>query len=46
MNKIAVVYHSAHGHTRHIATHVVKGARGIAGSASDERRSSFRTLNT
>ncbi len=27
MNKIAVVYHSAHGHTRHIAAHVAEGAR-------------------
>jgi multimeric flavodoxin WrbA len=27
MNKIAVVYHSGHGHTRHIATHVAEGAR-------------------
>ena len=32
MSKIAVVYHSAHGHTRHIATHVAEGARGIAGT--------------
>jgi NAD(P)H dehydrogenase (quinone) len=31
MNKIAVIYHSAHGHTRHIATHVAEGARGVAG---------------
>lgn len=27
MNKIAIVYHSAHGHTRHIAAHVAEGAR-------------------
>lgn len=27
MNKLAVVYHSAHGHTEHIARHVVEGAR-------------------
>jgi len=32
MNKIAVIYHSAHGHTRHIATHVADGARGVVGS--------------
>ena len=32
MNSIAVIYHSAHGHTKHIATHVVEGARSFAGS--------------
>ena len=31
MNKIALIYHSAHGHTRHIATHVAEGARCVAG---------------
>ena len=31
MNKIALVYHSAHGHTRHIATHVAEGARSFTG---------------
>jgi NAD(P)H dehydrogenase (quinone) len=31
MSKIALIYHSAHGHTRHIATHVAEGARGITG---------------
>lgn len=31
MNKIAVIYHSAHGHTRHIAAHVADGARRVAG---------------
>ena len=30
MNSLAVVYHSAHGHTRHIATHVAEGAREVA----------------
>jgi multimeric flavodoxin WrbA len=30
MNKIAVIYHSAHGHTRHIATQVAEGARSFA----------------
>lgn len=29
MKKIAVVYHSAHGHTEHIAQHVAKGAHRI-----------------
>ena len=26
MNKLAVIYHSAHGHTEHIAKHVIAGA--------------------
>jgi NAD(P)H dehydrogenase (quinone) len=30
MDKIAVIYHSAHGHTRHIATHVAEGAHSFA----------------
>jgi NAD(P)H dehydrogenase (quinone) len=29
MKKLAVIYHSAHGHTEHIAKHVVEGARTI-----------------
>jgi NAD(P)H dehydrogenase (quinone) len=29
MKNLAVVYHSAHGHTEHIAEHVVEGARGV-----------------
>jgi len=32
MNSIALIYHSAHGHTRCIATHVAEGARSVAGS--------------
>ena len=32
MNSIAVIYHSAHGHTKHIATQVVEGARSFGGS--------------
>ncbi len=32
MSKLAVIYHSAHGHTEHIAHHVVEGASGIAGT--------------
>jgi multimeric flavodoxin WrbA len=31
MQPIAVIYHSAHGHTRHIATHVAEGARTVEG---------------
>ena len=30
MKKLAVIYHSANGHTEHIATHVVEGAAGVA----------------
>ncbi|TFW10530.1 flavodoxin family protein [Oxalobacteraceae bacterium OM1] len=29
MKKLAVIYHSAHGHTRHIATQVFEGAAGV-----------------
>jgi len=32
MNRIAVVYHSAHGHTEHIAGHVATGAGSVHGS--------------
>jgi NAD(P)H dehydrogenase (quinone) len=31
MKKLAIVYHSAHGHTQHIAQHVAEGARGVQG---------------
>lgn len=30
MNMFAVIHHSAHGHTRHIATHVAESARDAA----------------
>lgn len=29
MKKLAVIYHSAHGHTEHIAKHVAEGARSV-----------------
>lgn len=29
MKKLAVIYHSAHGHTAHIAAHVAEGARSV-----------------
>ena len=29
MNQLAVIHHSAHGHTRHIAEHIVAGARTV-----------------
>lgn len=32
MNKLAVIYHSAHGHTEHIAQHIAEGARSIEGA--------------
>jgi multimeric flavodoxin WrbA len=32
MNTLAVIYHSAHGHTKHIATQVAEGARSVAGT--------------
>lgn len=31
MKKLAVIYHSAQGHTEHIAQHVAAGARSVAG---------------
>jgi len=32
VKKLAVIYHSAHGHTEHIAKHVVEGAREVPGT--------------
>lgn len=29
MKKLAIIYHSAHGHTEHIATHVYEGAKSV-----------------
>lgn len=31
MKKMAIIYHSAHGHTAHIAKHVLEGAQGVSG---------------
>ena len=31
MKQLAVIYHSAHGHTRHIAQQVAEGARAVPG---------------
>ncbi len=31
MKKLAIIYHSAHGHTGHIAQHIAEGARQLAG---------------
>jgi multimeric flavodoxin WrbA len=33
MKKLAVIYHSAHGHTEHIASHIAQGAASVAGMA-------------
>lgn len=35
MKNVAVIYHSAHGHTEHIATHVARGAGSVVGVAVD-----------
>jgi multimeric flavodoxin WrbA len=32
MKKLAVIYHSAHGHTAHIAAHVLEGAASVPGT--------------
>jgi NAD(P)H dehydrogenase (quinone) len=29
MKKLAIIYHSAHGHTEHIATHIAEGANSV-----------------
>ncbi len=34
MNQLAIVYHSGHGHTEHIAGHVLAGARQVDGVES------------
>jgi len=38
MKKLAIVYHSAHGHTEHIARHVVAGAQDVEHVQVDLRR--------
>ncbi|HEY4372845.1 MAG TPA: flavodoxin family protein [Burkholderiales bacterium] len=35
MNKLAVIYHSAHGHTEHIAGHVLAGASSLPDTRAD-----------
>jgi NAD(P)H dehydrogenase (quinone) len=35
MKTIALIYHSAHGHTAHIAHHIVEGARSVPGVHAD-----------
>jgi NAD(P)H dehydrogenase (quinone) len=31
MKKLAIIYHSAHGHTGHIAAHILEGAQAVPG---------------
>ena len=38
MKTIAIVYHSAHGHTGHIAHHVLEGVHSVPGVRSDLRQ--------
>ncbi len=54
MSKIAIVYHSGYGHTRAVAEHVVKGAKGVsgvevelisAGDLSDEKHAAWGVLD-
>jgi len=35
MKRIAIIYHSAHGHTAHIAQHVLRGAQALPGVAAE-----------
>lgn len=35
MKTLAVIYHSAHGHTAHIARHVLEGAQSVPGIRAD-----------
>ncbi|KQB57390.1 flavodoxin family protein [Acidovorax facilis] len=38
MKTIAIIYHSAHGHTAHIARHVLEGAQGVSGIHAELRQ--------
>ena len=38
MKTIALIYHSAHGHTAHIARHVLEGAQGVTGIRAESIR--------
>lgn len=35
MRKLAIIYHSAHGHTEHIARHIHAGANDVQGVFAD-----------
>ena len=45
MQKIAIVYHSAHGHTAHIAQQVCEGAQGVPGIQAELLRAEDLALN-
>lgn len=45
MNTMAIVYHSAHGHTEHIAHHVAEGARGADAANVDVLRAEELALD-
>jgi multimeric flavodoxin WrbA len=45
MNQLAIVYHSAHGHTEHIARHVAEGARRAETAAVDLLKAEDLTRN-
>lgn len=45
MKKIAIVFHSAHGHTEHIARHVADGAAGVDGTEVQLLTAQELTLN-
>ena len=45
MKKLAIVYHSAHGHTEHLASHVVEGARTVPGTEAHLLRAEDITAN-
>ena len=38
MKTIAIIYHSTHGHTAHIARHVLEGAQGVSGIHAELRQ--------
>ena len=35
MNKIAIIYHSGHGHTEHIAGQILAGAAAVPGTEAE-----------
>jgi multimeric flavodoxin WrbA len=45
MQNIAIVYHSAHGHTAHIAQQVCRGAQGVSGIQAELLRAEDLALN-
>lgn len=45
MKKLAIIYHSAHGHTEHIANHVLAGAQSVATVEAHLLRAEDQTHN-